>query len=72
MGQRQGQTSDPNFDPNYFEAKSAEKHLISYEIRCFMASAIEIDTAQKSCVFNGSRVFEEGFRSIPETRFQEE
>ena len=20
MGQRQGQTSDPNFDPNYFEA----------------------------------------------------
>ena len=37
-----------------------------------MASAIEIDTAQKSCVFNGSRVFEDGFRSIPETRFQEE
>ena len=36
MGQRQGQTSDPNFDPNYFEAKNAEKRLISYEIRRFM------------------------------------
>ena len=44
MGQRQGQTADPYFDPNYFKAKSAEKHLISYEIRCFMASSSEIDT----------------------------
>ena len=38
MGQRQGKTSDPNFDPNYFKTKSAEKHLISYEIRCFMVA----------------------------------
>ena len=34
MGQRQGKTSDPN----YFKEKSAEKHLISYEIRCFMVA----------------------------------
>ena len=72
MGQRQGQTSDPNFDPNYFKVKSAEKRLISCEIRRFMTVTIEIDTAQKSCVFNGSRVFEGGFRSVPETGFQEE
>ena len=30
MGQRQGQTADPYFDPNYFKAKSAEKHLKLY------------------------------------------
>ena len=45
MGQRQGQTSDPNFDPNYFGAKSAEKHLISTEIRCFMVAETGLEPA---------------------------
>lgn len=43
MGQRQGQTADPYFDPNYFKAKSAEKHLISYEIRCFMVAGAGLE-----------------------------
>ena len=47
MGHGLGQIADPNFDPNYFEAKNAEKRLISYEIRRFMARAAEKDTAQK-------------------------
>ena len=45
MGQGLGQTVDPNFDPNYFGAKSAEKHLISCEIRCFMVAETGLEPA---------------------------
>ena len=45
VGHGLGQTVDPNFDPNYFEAKSAEKHRISYEIRCFMVAETGLEPA---------------------------
>ena len=45
LGHGLGQTVDPNFDPNYFGAKSAEKHRISYEIRCFMVAETGLEPA---------------------------
>jgi len=45
LGHGLGQTVDPNFDPNYFGAKSAEKHLISCEIRCFMVAETGLEPA---------------------------
>ena len=43
LGHGLGQTVDPNFDPNYFGVKSAEKHLILYEIRCFMVAGAGLE-----------------------------
>ena len=45
LGHGLGQMVDQNFDPNYFGAKSAEKHLISCEIRCFMVAETGLEPA---------------------------
>ena len=45
LGHGLGQAGDPNFDPNYFGAKNAEKHLISAEIRCFMVAETGLEPA---------------------------
>ena len=45
LGHGLGQTVDPNFDPNYFGAKSAEKHRISCEIRYFMVAETGLEPA---------------------------
>ena len=45
LGHGLGQSVDPDFDPYVSRTKNAEKHRISYEIRCFMVAEAGLEPA---------------------------